>query len=163
MRLAGTKAVVLALAVIVALAALGCSKKTSAEDQVRQTVRDAADAVEALDLDDFMAHLAPNFTDDHGNNRDMVEAMLFAELMRPGSIKIFIPVLDVEVQGRVARVSAKVIVIRGADLSAIKTLDDVVPEEASAFEVAAVFRLEEEKRWVAVGANWLETGIMGLL
>lgn len=139
-----------------------CSKRTSDEEQVRAVIKKAARAVETKDLKTFMRLLRPDFTDDHGNDYNMVKGVLFGEFMRPGSIKVFITSTDVEVKGGVARANVKLVATRGADLSNIKSISDIIPEESQGFEVSVVLRKEDGK-WLAVGANWVEIGVLGLI
>ncbi len=155
-----TAFVVLCIALLGALSA--CKGMTSYEDQVRKVVYKARDAVEAKNVSHFMRHVATNYTDDYGNDYESLRALLFADFMRPGAIKVFIIGLDVEVSGMAARVEGKAVVVRGRDLSNVKSIGDVIPDEADAFEFSFIFTNNGSK-WQVVGGNWQPVGLAGLL
>ncbi|MFQ5465131.1 MAG: hypothetical protein ACE5EI_04305 [Thermodesulfobacteriota bacterium] len=149
------------LCCIIVLALFGCSRP-SEEQRVRNEITGAARAIEAKDLKAFMSRLSRGFTDDHGNDRDMVKSILFGRFMRREDIRVFITSLDVEVKGTVARADIRLVVAVGPDLSAVRSARDAPPEDVGFFEVSAVFR-KEGGEWLAVGANWVAAGTGGIL
>jgi len=151
-----------ALCLVFVSALVSCRGFGTEEEHVRKVVSELEAAVEAKNVAHFMRHVAPNYTDDYGNDQESVRAILFAQFMRPGDIRVFVAKLDVEVSGMVARVGAKAVVVRGADLSSIRSIGDVVPDEAEAFEFSMIFRNNGSK-WLVVGGNWQPVGLAGLL
>lgn len=155
-------AAVAALCLVMVSALVSCRGFGTEEEHLRKIVTEAVQAAEAKHVARFMRHVAPSYTDDYGNDYESVRAILFAEFMKPGAIKVFVTKLDIEVSGMVARVEAKAVIVRGADLSAIKSVRDVIPDEADAFEISLIFTNDGSK-WRVVGGNWQPVGLAGLL
>jgi ketosteroid isomerase-like protein len=139
-----------------------CSKKMTEEERVRETVREAAEAVSAKDLKGFMRLVSKDYNDEGGNDYDSVKGIIFFQLMKPGAVRVFLRGVDVEVDGEggdTALVNARAFIVRA---SAPEGIPDIIPENAEGFRFSVVMRREDGK-WRALSAKWDEVGVLGLL
>lgn len=151
-----------ALLILVCLVLLlpSCRKKVDQRERVKQAVRDTAAAVEAGDIRAFMGFISEDYSDNRGFDRNTVKGVVFAELMRPGRLRVYMRELDVpELEGEKAVVEGRVFVARfDRDEDAI----DIIPEDAQGFRFSIVMR-REDGRWRALVASWETVGPVGLI
>lgn len=141
------------------LFAFSCGKRLSEEDIVRAAVEKAAKAAEAKDAAAFMKLVSKDYRDAYGNDYNAVKGILLHQFLRPGPVKVFIRGLEVEVKGDAALVDARVILVLGRE---VKTLGDIVPEDADAKRFSAVYQ-KEGRTWRVKSAEWESVGVAGLL
>lgn len=135
-----------------------CSRPPE-EERIRQSVSEAVEAAEKKDVKAFMRFISNEYADDRGNDYNGIKGVLVYQLLRPEAVKVFVRGLTVEVKGDTALVDAKAITMRGRD---IKSLSDIVPEEAEAYRFSIVFK-NETGDWKVRSAAWEPIGIAGLL
>jgi|SRR3990170_5343681 len=154
-----TSRVFAAIVCLMLMAAPACDKMASDEEALRRKVSEAEEAVEAKDLKSLMAHVSRDYYDDNGNDYKALRGILFFEFMKPGNINVFVRGVEVRVEGEVAVVDAKAFVVRAKEL---KTIADVIPEDAEGIDFSVVFR-KEDGDWKVSGAAWAGVGLVGLL
>lgn len=141
------------------VAILHACSKPPAEESIRKSVTEAVEAAEKKDVKAFMSFISKEYADDRGNDYNGVKGILVYQLLRPEPVKVFVRGLSVEVNGDTALVDAKAITIRGKD---IKSLTDIVPEEAEAYRFSIVFK-NESGDWKVRSATWEPAAFAGLL
>ncbi len=142
---------------VVALPA--CSRRASEEDLVRQTIASAAKAAEEKDMAGVMKAVSKKYADDSGNDYNAIKGVVFYEVMKPGSVSIFIRRVEVEVKGDTALAQVRAIITRAGP---VKDIKDIVPENADGFGFSMVLK-KEDGAWKAASARWESIGVAGLL
>lgn len=135
-----------------------CSRPPD-EERIRESVTKAVEAAEAKDVKAFMRLISREYADDKGNDYNAIKSILVYQLLRPEPVKVFVRGLSVEVKGDAALVDAKAITVRGRD---VKSLSDIVPDEAEAYRFSITFR-NESGDWKVRSAAWEPIGLAGLL
>ncbi|OGP33716.1 MAG: hypothetical protein A2X93_05880 [Deltaproteobacteria bacterium GWC2_56_8] len=135
-----------------------CSRPPD-EERIRASVSNAVEAAEAKDVKALMRFISKEYADDRGNDYNGVKGILVYQLLRPEPVKVFLRGLSIEVKGDAALVDAKAITMRGRN---IKSLSDIVPDEAEAYRFSILFK-NESGDWKVRSASWEPIGLAGLL
>ncbi len=85
--------------------------------------------------------------------------VVFYEVMKPGSVSIFIRRVEVEVKGDTALAQVRAIITRAGP---VKDIKDIVPENADGFGFSMVLK-KEDGAWKAASVRWESIGVAGLL
>lgn len=136
----------------------GCSREGD-EEVLRRIVEDVAEASERKDIKGVTRYVSESYRDFEGNDFNGIKGILLYHFLRAETITIFVRKVDVRREGDSVVVDAKVILVRGRE---VKTIKDILPEEAAAYEFNVIFKKEGGK-WKAVNARWENVGITGLL
>lgn len=136
----------------------GCSR-TPDKELIRRSMDSAVKAAEARDVPAFMESVSKDYRDDNGNDYKAIKQMVFYEFMKGERVNVFLRSADIEVAGDKAAVVANVILARGKE---VKSLKDIVPEDADGFRFNIMFK-KEKGGWKALNAKWESIGIAGLL
>lgn len=141
-----------------------CRKPATDEELVREAVSRAAAAASAKDIPAVMRFVSKYYSDGYGNDYNAIRGVLFAELFKPGRVKVFMAGMDVEVKDARAVVDARAVLVRGSEteIKGIKEIKDIIPGQASIYRFSIVFR-KEGAEWKALSADWKEAGVAGLL
>ena len=148
-----------ALCLLVVIALCSCGNKATDEEIIRATVNGAVLSAEAKDIAGFMKVVAKDYRDDNGLDYNGVKGIVFREFFKPGRIKIFVTGITVEVKGEKGLVTAKAVLVRGAE---VKTIKDVFPENADAFKFTLIFK-KQGAQWKLFNATWEPVSVAGLL
>ncbi len=147
-------------AVLSLLAAFSsCARRASEEELIKETLAKAAQAAEEKDMAGVMRAISRKYADDSGNDYNAVKGIVFYEVMKKGSVSIFIRKDDVEVKEDTALAQVRALITRGGAVEGIK---DIVPENADGFLFSIVLK-KEDGTWKAVSAKWESIGAAGLL
>ncbi|MBL8250825.1 MAG: hypothetical protein JNK31_04055 [Candidatus Competibacter sp.] len=79
-----------------ALALLGCSRQSSPEAEIRETVAKAVAAAEARDVRDLRGMIADDYADRRGLDRKALENLLRLQVLRQQSLHLFTRVRRIE-------------------------------------------------------------------
>ncbi|MBI5561152.1 MAG: hypothetical protein HY883_07775 [Deltaproteobacteria bacterium] len=137
----------------------GCSKPKTDEALLRAIVENVASSAREKDVKGVIKHISKDYNDDKGNDYDSAKGILIYEFLRSEKVSVFVMGVTVEVKEERALVNARVVLVRGKEVKSIK---DVIPEDASGFKFSIVFR-KEDGQWKALSAKWDDTGLLGLL
>lgn len=138
----------------------GCtSRSLPDEDVIRHIVRLGAEAAENNDVKSLMGYVADDYSDDAGNDRRSLRALLLRRLLTGERLTVFLRDVDIEVEGERALVDARVLFVRGGGRV---SLSEVIPDEASALRFSVVF-VRRDDRWLVRSAAWEPIGAAELL
>lgn len=132
-----------AAALQVVLLLCACTSK-SPEDMVREVIDACQKAAKEHKPGGVMEHIAKDFKDNHGNNRDMLKGILLREMMMNKSLGVYITTNEVTVMGGEASVSLKVVVTGSSG---------IIPERADGMRVKLTLRKDDGK-WMIAHADW---------
>lgn len=133
-----------AAVLLVVLAAAGCSR-TPPEEALRDTVREALGAVESRDAGAVADYLAADFVGPGGLDQDGARRLAAAHFLRHRDVGVLPGPLDLELQGRHARVRFNA-VLSGRS-------GRILPDSAQAWQVDTGWRLEDGE-WRMTSADW---------
>jgi len=136
-----------------------CSRPKTDVDLVKEAITKAVRAAEAKDVAGVMKYISRDFRADEGGDRNTVKGMLVGQLLRAGSISIFIREISVEVTGDKAAAHLRLVMTRGRP---VKSITDVPRDAADAYRFELIFK-KEDGSWMAVTAAWERIGLAGLL
>lgn len=143
---------------LVLIALSGCSREPE-EEMTKRIVREVAEASERKDIKGVTRYVSKSYRDFEGNDFNGIKGLLLYHFLRAETITIFVRKVDVRIEGDNAMVDAKVILVRDKE---VKTVKDILPEEAAAYGFNIVFK-KEDGDWKAVNARWEDVGVTGLL
>lgn len=135
------------------------ARPTSAEERIRTTLQEAAQAAEKRKVDDVVEVLSERFTgkgEGERASRDEVRRMLAFELLRGAWVSVTISSAEVIVDGSRARANVDALLSRAEDRT--KGLASLLPGEASVHRFSVDLE-EEAGKWRVVSGTWRQIGI----
>jgi hypothetical protein len=133
----------IAALVLIATVVSGCSKKTP-EDRIREAIAMAQKAAKEHRPAGVLDIIAQGFTDNHGNSRDVIKAILLREMMTNKTLGVYITTENVSVNGAEATVDLSVVITGSSGW---------LPEHADRI-LARVKMRETDGEWQAYKADW---------
>src|SRR5690606_2569239 len=119
------------------LGAAACAR-TPPEQALRETVREAVDAIESRDASALADHLAADFVGPGGLDRDGARRLAALHFLRHGDVGVLPGPLDVELQDRHARVRFNAVLSGGSGR--------LLPDSSQALQV--------DTRWQMADGEW---------
>ncbi|MEE8574349.1 MAG: hypothetical protein V3T30_02960, partial [Thermodesulfobacteriota bacterium] len=100
----------------------------------------------------------------NGNNYKAIKGMLFLQIMKQGTIKVFITKLKAEVEGDKGLADMGLILVRvgKGEGDKIKSIKDIIPSDAAGYRVSIVFD-RHKKSFKAVSATYERAGASALM
>jgi hypothetical protein len=128
------------------LAALfpSCTKEKTPEDAVKALIETGQKAAREHRPGGVLELMAEEFTDNHGNDKTMVKALLIREMLANKNLGIYLTTSDVTVDGNEAKAVLRVLVTGSSGL---------LPEKADSLKVEMKLRHNGE-RWLVHRADW---------
>ncbi len=139
---------------------VGCKKPPADEVVIREIIDEAAVAAEEKDVKNFIRHVSEDYADDYGNDRDGIKRFVLYELLRRGVISVFVRGVDIEVKDARAFADVKAVMVRG---ERVKSIKDILPENAAGYRFNIVFEKEDDGEWRAVTAEWQNVGLAAII
>ena len=122
----------------------------SPEQQVRDTLSGMQEAAQARSMSDFMQHVADDYSDHKGNNKETIERLMQLLFVRNQSINIFTLIQSIEVQNEIAAVEiSTAMASRGIDLS-----QETNRLKADTYHFSVVLREAGEGEWLVQSVSW---------
>jgi hypothetical protein len=138
---------------IMVACACGCHKENE-QDNVKKVITGVQKAAEEKDVRKIMNSLSKNYRDPLGNTYDEMKGLALAYFYQYPKISMYIPTLDVSVEGGSAKALFQA-VLTGRSANDASTA--VLPEsfDMYAFEVTLK---KESGAWKIVSATWARVG-----
>jgi ketosteroid isomerase-like protein len=84
--------------ILVLAASFAACSRSSDEEQIRALIEAAEVAVEARDTSDVMEHIADDYRDDMGNDKDQLQTFLRGYLLMHPKIELIISIKEVKLE-----------------------------------------------------------------
>ena len=139
-----------------------CTEQSTPEEEIRRSIESMAESVRAKNVKAFMKAVSRDYRDPSGIEYKGVKGMIFRQFMAPGSLKLFMRDLAIEViapDETRAVVEARAFLVRAG---AGESISDTLPSDAQGFRFRVVMGLEEGV-WRARSAEWEAVGLLGLI
>ncbi len=127
-----------------------CSKDTE-ENKVKKVVTDVQQAAEEEKINKVLDHISKNYRDPQGNDYNAIKGVLAFNLFRHRKISVYIPNIDVAVNGLIAQVMFEA-VMTGRD-----TDGNILPDALGTYNFE-VYLSKENGTWKITSAKWERTG-----
>ena len=135
-------------------------KQLPPEAAVSAAIDEMIAAAEGKRAKPIIARLSKSFKGD-GMSRDQAKAAIVMHLQRGSWSKVFIVAQDVAAVGQTqVNVRLKAVLARGGN---VKTLADIAPESAGAFQFTLTWELEDDDIWRIVAGAYSRVDVRGLL
>lgn len=132
------------MALVIVLGAAGCRSETP-EAAIRGVLADGVAAIHARDVDRAARHLSTTYRDRAGRTGTEMRQLAFFALRRgPVYLVLGDTKVEVELDGRAARVTTTVYAVQGRP--EVRRLGDLLPQDADRLELTLTFALENG-RW----------------
>ncbi|MBX2848482.1 MAG: hypothetical protein KTR16_09180 [Acidiferrobacterales bacterium] len=140
-----------ALSFFTALLISACSDDpTSPEQQVRTTLNAMQEAAEQRSLSDFMQHVAEDYSDHKGNNKEAIKRFVQILFLRNQSINIFTLIQDLDIQDNIAAVEVSAaMAARGVDLT-----QESNRLKADTNHFSVVLQNKGDTKWQVQSVSW---------
>lgn len=146
-------------AAVLALAFAGCrGGEQSEEKRVKSFVEECVRLAEERKPGPLSERLSEAFSDNHGNDRKTLHAILARELLAGNWLKIATRDLTVNIRPDRVDVSLKLLAARGG---AGMTPGSLLPQSGGSYDVKAVLDRKEDG-YVITSAEWEETSSVGM-
>jgi hypothetical protein len=146
-------------ALLLALLVIGCRKKRTPEQRVRELLLELEEAVEAKDLKPIKAAISERFKGGEEADRQAVVGMLQLTFLRHPSIHLLVRIQDVAVKGP-GQVRAELLVAMAS--VPVRDAHELPRLQADLYQFVLDF-VEEDGTFRIVGATWGPARIEGFL
>ncbi len=129
---------------------IACSKDTE-ENKVKKVITGVQRAAEEEKINAVLDHISKNYRDPQGNDYNAIKGILALNLFRHQKVSIYIPNIDVAVDGPAAQVVFQA-VMTGRD-----TGGNILPDALGAYNFE-VHLSKEDGTWKITSAKWERAG-----
>lgn len=147
------------LLIFVVTTTFGCGKELDDKDLIKALIEDAALSASEKDVRGVMKHFSKDYLDDRGYNYKNIKGIVFSQIIRKDTLRVFTRSIKVQVDGVDALASANVILARGQE---VESVSDIIPDQSAGYRFNFILK-KIDGDWLITSADWTDVGARALL
>lgn len=148
------------LLILLIITTFGCGgEELTDEDRIKALIESVAASASEKDVKGVMQYFSKDYRDDRGHEYINVKGLIFSQLIKKGSLRVFTRGTTIQVDGGDALASVNVILSRGAE---VESIADVIPSQSGGYRFKLVLK-KVEGDWLIASADWTDIGAAALL
>jgi len=144
----------IAIALCLILALTFACHKESEQDKIKKIITTVQKAAGEKDIKKILSSLSKTYSDPQGNNYETIKGLLIAYFYQYPKISVYIPNLDVSVEGASAKAEFQA-VLTGAGTNA--SVPGILPDTLGVYAFEVLLKKEADD-WKVVSAKWERVG-----
>lgn len=148
------------LLILLLVTTFGCGgEELTDEGRIEALIESVATSASEKDVKGVMQHFSKDYRDDRGHEYINVKGLIFSQLIKKGTLRVFTRGTTIQVKDNDALASVNVILSRGVE---VKSIADVIPNQSGGYRFKLVLRKVEDE-WLITSADWTDVGAGALL